>query len=244
MSSTASDEGDVTIIKSKVTVNQTEVTETKTEVTASKKDLDGVILADVSKIGKGALKSLSGFRTFILRGNVVDLAIGIVIGAAFTAVVNGLVKDIITPLIPVTGNKGLSTFDWSIPHTYLTFHIGDFVNSVLSFLIVAAVLYYFVVLPVNRLTSLYHSKEKEEAKETRDCPYCFQAVNIKATRCPFCTSSLAAENGHHGEQGPVLILPESLEKLSEQLAEKIVRKATTQLEKAGVAAEAGPTEKE
>jgi large conductance mechanosensitive channel len=245
MSSRSSEEGDVTIIKSKVTVSQTEVTETRTEAAASKKGIDDVILTDISKVGKGALKSLGGFRTFILRGNVVDLAIGIVIGAAFTSVVTSLVGDVITPIIPLPGKNSLGNLNIPLPPIYpkgSVIHIGAFINAIISFLIVAAVLYFFVVQPVNKLMSLYHPKEAE-AKETRTCPYCFQAVNIKATRCPFCTSHLAAENGHHEEQEPVLILPESLEKLSEQLAEKIVRKATTKLE-AAAAAEAGAAEKE
>src|SRR5579875_3949080 len=115
MSSRSSEEGDVTIIKSKVTVSQTEVTETRTEAAASKKGIDDVILTDISKVGKGALKSLGGFRTFILRGNVVDLAIGIVIGAAFTSVVTALVGDIITPLIPLPGKNSLGNFNIALP---------------------------------------------------------------------------------------------------------------------------------
>jgi large conductance mechanosensitive channel len=95
------------------------------------------------KIGGEAKGLLGEFRDFILRGNVVDLAVGIVIGAAFTSVVTAFVKDIITPLIPTGGNSTLSTFHAG------PFLIGDFINAVISFLIVAAVVFFFVVKPVN-----------------------------------------------------------------------------------------------
>ncbi|HEX4716506.1 MAG TPA: large conductance mechanosensitive channel protein MscL, partial [Ktedonobacteraceae bacterium] len=132
MSSAEINEGDVTIIKSKVTVSQTEVTAPKSELQDELKEFR----ADLGKVSKGALKSLGGFRTFILRGNVVDLAIGIVIGAAFTAVVNGLVGDIITPLIPVP-NGSLSSLRWILynnPKSVLD--LGAFINAIISFLIV------------------------------------------------------------------------------------------------------------
>src|SRR5262249_35071800 len=143
-----------------------------------------------NRLGQGAMRTLGGFRTFILRGNVVDLAIGIVIGAAFTSVVNALVKDIITPLIPVPKGN-LSTATWHIWGD-ITLLYGDFLNAIISFLIVAAVLYFFVVQPVNSLIKLYKPKATE-IHPTRDCPYCIQPVNIKATRCPFCTSNLPEE---------------------------------------------------
>jgi large conductance mechanosensitive channel len=222
MSTSNTNEGDATVIKTKVTVEQTEVATGKTQI-------DDILLKDITRVGRGALKSLGGFRTFILRGNVVDLAIGIVIGAAFTSVVNSFVSDVITPLIPAGGKSNLSKL--VIPMPYGTgLAVGAFINAVISFLIVAAILYFFVVQPVNALMKVYKPKETE-VHETRDCPYCLQAVNIKATRCPYCTSQLTESDGKPAEKEPVLMLPESLEKLSEQLAEKIVRKATTQLEK-------------
>jgi large conductance mechanosensitive channel len=187
------------------------------------------IREDITKISKGTLQALSGFRTFILRGNVVDLAIGIVIGAAFTAVVNAVVSNVITPLIPVPGNS-LAGLKWQVPYAKagVFVDIGALINALISFIIVAAVLYFFVVKPVNALTKLYKPKELE-AHETRNCPYCFQAVHIEATRCPFCTSRLKKE-ANHEEQEPILELPASLEALSEKLAEKIIRKATSKLE--------------
>ena len=141
-------------------------------------------------MGKSARNTLGGFKAFLLRGNVVDLAIGIVIGAAFTSVVQAMVKDIITPLIP-TGTKVNSLSDWSptIAHTYITLHIGDFLNAVISFVIVAAVLYFFIVRPFSALMDHY-KPQKVEVDLTRECQYCFQSVHPQATRCPHCTSPL------------------------------------------------------
>lgn len=240
MSTSNTNEGDATVIKTKVTLEQTEVATGKTKI-------DDVLLKDITKVGKGALKSLGGFRTFILRGNVVDLAIGIVIGAAFTSVVTALVGDIITPLIPLPGKNSLGNLNIVLPSPPYpknsAIQIGLFINALISFLVVAAVLYFLVVQPVNALMKLYKPKETE-IHETRDCPYCFQAVNIKATRCPYCTSQLTESDGKPAEKEPVLMLPESLEKLSEQLAEKILRKATTQLEKAAEESGTGAPAKE
>ncbi len=230
MSSSEPNEGDVTLIKTKVTVEQTvNPQEPATKVKFAE------VSADFGKVGKGALKSLGGFRTFILRGNVVDLAIGIVIGAAFTSVVTAFVGDIITPLIPVSKTGSLSTYRVTIPHTYINLGVGAFINAVISFMIVAAVLYFFVVQPVNALTRIYKPKEAALPPATQDCPYCFQSVNVKATRCPFCTSPLPTDEAKPGEakhdKAPALTLPESLEALSTKLAEQIVRTATTELEK-------------
>lgn len=136
---------------------------------------------------KRAAGWLTGFRAFILRGNVVDLAVGIVIGAAFTAVVNAFVSDIITPLIPA-GNLGLSAYFIQIPHGGRML-IGTFINSLISFLIMAFVVYFFVVRPVNALTSLY-KKGQPEAATTKECPYCISNVPLQATRCAYCTSPL------------------------------------------------------
>ncbi len=141
----------------------------------------------VQNVGKRTRGTLNDFEKFILRGNVVDLAIGIVIGAAFTAVVNSFVSGIITPLIPAA-NTGLSGLTYKLPYGGIL-QIGAFINALISFLIVAAVLFFFVVKPVNLLMSLHKSKEPE-APTTRDCPYCLSSVPIKATRCAYCTSPL------------------------------------------------------
>lgn len=225
MSTSDMNEGDITLIKTRVTVDQT-------KVISDGKDVEEAIIKDISKVGKSALKSLEGFRTFILRGNVVDLAIGIVIGAAFTSIVTSLVKDVLTPLIPIPNSKSLSAASFQIPWTGGSFNYGNFINAIISFLIVAAALYFFVVQPVNSLMKAYKPKEVATPPETRDCPYCFQSVHTLATRCPYCTSPLIAVPEKPEENEPVLILPASLEELSNKLADAVVRKATTQLEKA------------
>jgi large conductance mechanosensitive channel len=209
------------------------------EAAGDVEDLETILIKDIGKLGKSTLKSLDGFRAFILRGNVVDMAIGIVIGAAFSTVVNALVTDIITPFIPVSSNSSLANWIISIPHTYIkNVQIGLFINSIISFLIVAAIMYFFVVKPVSSFMKLYHKEEVKPA--TSECPYCYQPINAKATRCPYCTSHIRKSGEHHAADDgddPVLELPASLEKLSEKLAENIVKKATTSLE-ASTASEA------
>ena len=138
----------------------------------------------------GARKTLGGFRSFLLRGNVVDLAIGIMIGAAFGAVVSALVTDIITPLIPVAGTS-LSNLKSTAPVTGKPILWGAFIQAVISFLILAIVVYFFIVLPVNALMNRYKPQEKPaEPAPTRDCPYCLSSIPAAATRCAFCTSPL------------------------------------------------------
>lgn len=154
---------------------------------------------DLGRVTHYAKDTLGGFKTFILRGNVVDLAIGIVIGAAFTSVVNSLVGNIITPLIPVPGNSLAGLF-WHVPYAKagVVINLGAFINAVISFLIVALVLYFFIVRPVTALMARYNPPVVT-APETRDCPYCLQAIPLQATRCAFCTSPLppatAADTG-------------------------------------------------
>jgi large conductance mechanosensitive channel len=143
----------------------------------------------VSQVGKRAKGSLNDFQQFILRGNVVDLAIGIVIGVAFTSVVTGLVNDIITPLIPATKNSSLANWSYIISYSQGKFQIGQFIETIITFLIVALVIFFFVVKPVNTLMNLHKSKEPT-APTTRDCPFCLSSVPIQATRCAYCTSQL------------------------------------------------------
>lgn len=137
----------------------------------------------------GARKSLGGFRAFVLRGNVVDLAVGIVIGAAFGTVVTSLVSNVITPLIPAPGGN-LSTWAFPIAWTGKPLQIGSFINAIISFLIIAAVIYYLVVLPVNTLMARFKPKEVEVPPVTKDCPYCLSSIPVAATRCAYCTSPL------------------------------------------------------
>jgi large conductance mechanosensitive channel len=134
--------------------------------------------------------SLQEFKQFILRGNVVDLAIGIVIGVAFGAVVSGFVKDLITPLIAAIGGKpDFSSLAFTINHS--RFLWGDFLNQVVSFIIIAAVIFYFVVKPVNALMNR-RKTELPSDPTTRECPYCLSAIPIKASRCAFCTTEVPA----------------------------------------------------
>lgn len=138
----------------------------------------------------GARKTLGGFRTFLLRGNVVDLAIGIMIGAAFGAIVTALTTDIITPLIPSAG-ASLAQLSYKVPWTGQLIKLGLFIEAIISFLILALIVYFFIVLPVNSLMNRYKPQEKPaEPPPTRDCPYCLSSVPAAATRCAYCTSPL------------------------------------------------------
>jgi len=137
------------------------------------------------KAGADRLR-LGGFRKFILRGNVVDLATGIVIGAAFTALVNALVSDFLTPLIgiPLSGQDEFSTRYWEIGGS--KFPYGDFVNKLVTLILIGLALYYFVVLPVNHLMERF-KPETEPGKQTKVCPECKSSIPWDATRCAFCT---------------------------------------------------------
>jgi large conductance mechanosensitive channel len=129
---------------------------------------------------------LSGFRKFILRGNVVDLATGIVIGAAFSAVVNSLVKDFLTPLIniPLKHGSDFSKRYWNIGGSH--FGYGDFLNNLITLVLIGLALYYFVVLPVNSLMERF-KPETDPGKRTKTCPECKSSIPWDATRCAFCT---------------------------------------------------------
>ena len=131
---------------------------------------------------------MSGFRKFILRGNVIDLAVGIVIGAAFTAVIQALAKGLITPIIGAFG--GIPDFsDWYFTVNGSRFAIGEFINALLSFLIIAAVIYFLIVLPVNALMDRFKPEESLELRK-RDCPRCLSKVPYLADRCAFCTADI------------------------------------------------------
>jgi len=127
------------------------------------------------------------FQTFILRGNVVDLAVGVVIGAAFTGVATAFTKDVITPLVGIPGKLSLGEYAFSINGS--KFLIGDFLNTLISFLLTAFVVFFFVVRPVNWLVALRKTDTPAE-ETTRECPQCLSKIPIKATRCAFCTSEV------------------------------------------------------
>jgi large conductance mechanosensitive channel len=130
----------------------------------------------------------SEFKQFVLRGNVVDLAVGIVIGVAFAAVVEAAVADLLTPLIAaIFGNPDFSQLTFKVNGS--TFRYGHFLNALISFLIIALVVFFFVVKPINALTSLAHRRESPDPS-TRKCPECRSEIPIDARRCAFCTSEV------------------------------------------------------
>jgi large conductance mechanosensitive channel len=132
---------------------------------------------------------LAEFKEFLLRGNVVDLAVAVVIGTAFGAVVKAIVSDILTPLIGIPGKADFSTLKFTINGSHFLY--GDLINNVISFLSVAAAVFFFVVKPVNALTArLKRGTPEPVAKTTRDCPYCLTPIPLAATRCPACTSTV------------------------------------------------------
>jgi large conductance mechanosensitive channel len=129
---------------------------------------------------------MKGFRAFLLRGNVVDLAVAVVIGVAFGAVVTAFVKDLVTPLIAAIGGKpDFAGLNFTINNA--KFLYGDFINAIFAFLIIAAVIYFFVVLPVNALIARSR-KEPPADPTTKKCSECLSEIPIGARRCAFCTS--------------------------------------------------------
>jgi large conductance mechanosensitive channel len=130
------------------------------------------------------------FRQFILRGNLVDLAVAVVIGTAFAALIAALVADLITPLIAaIGGNQEFSSLAFTINGS--RFAYGAFINALLSFLIVAAVLFFFVIKPVSALMNRRRTEPDVEAT-TRECPECLSQIPVAARRCAFCTAEVGA----------------------------------------------------
>jgi large conductance mechanosensitive channel len=130
----------------------------------------------------------SEFKQFVLRGNVIDLAVGIVIGVAFAAVVQAAVSDLLTPLIAaIFGQPDFSRLSFTVNKS--RFLYGHFLNALISFLIIALVVFFFVVKPVNALMSLSQRRESPDPS-TRKCPECRSEIPIDARRCAFCTSEV------------------------------------------------------
>jgi large conductance mechanosensitive channel len=133
---------------------------------------------------------LREFRAFVLRGNMVDLAVAVVIGTAFTALVNALVADLITPLIAAVG--GQPDFgDLAFTINDSRFPYGHFLNALLTFLLVATVVFFLVVKPVNALMAALAPDQPEPEAPTRPCPQCLSQIPRAATRCAFCTAEVA-----------------------------------------------------
>src|SRR5579864_6347860 len=132
---------------------------------------------------------LKGFKQFVFRGNVMDLAVAVVVGGAFGAVVTALVKDLLTPLLAAVGGKpDFSTLSFEINHS--RFLYGDFLNAVVSFLFVAAAVYFFLVVPMNALNARLKRGEAPPDPTTKSCPECLSQIPIAARRCAFCTSPM------------------------------------------------------
>lgn len=132
---------------------------------------------------------LSEFKDFIMRGNVVDLAIAVAIGVAFTGVVQSLVNDVIMPFVGAIGGKpNFDSYYWVLNHSQIK--VGTFLTAFIYFLIVAAVIFFFIIKPLNMLLSL--RKKAEAEATTRECPYCLSEIPVKATRCAYCTAEVPA----------------------------------------------------
>lgn len=132
---------------------------------------------------------MKGFKQFILRGNVLDLAVAVVMGAAFGAVVTALVTDLITPIVAaIVGKPDFSKIVFTVNGS--KFLIGEFINAVVSFLLIGAAVYFFVVLPVNKIIARIRRGQAAPDPTTKKCPECLSEVPIGARRCAFCTSAL------------------------------------------------------
>jgi large conductance mechanosensitive channel len=130
-----------------------------------------------------------GFKKFIMRGNVIDLAVAVVIGAAFTGVVDGLVEGIINPLIAlIVGKPDFSDLTFTIRDT--TFFYGTFITALINFLLVAAAIYFVIVKPMNVMMARLDAGKGTEEPETKQCPECLSVIPVAATRCAHCGISL------------------------------------------------------
>lgn len=129
---------------------------------------------------------MKGFKAFLLRGNLIDLAVAVVIGVAFNAVVLALVSDLLTPLIAAIGGKpDFGALSFTVNNS--VFHYGSFLNALVSFVIIAAVVYFLLVAPTTRLLAL---TAREKAATERDCPECLSRIPLAASRCKYCTSAI------------------------------------------------------
>ena len=133
---------------------------------------------------------LKGFKEFLLRGNVVDLAVAVVIGGAFGAVVTALVKDLITPLIAaIVGKPDFSGLTFTVNNS--KFLYGDFINAVISFFLIGAAIYFFIVVPMKAISARISKPAPAAAPVTRACPECLMEIPVKARRCGHCTTAVS-----------------------------------------------------
>lgn len=134
---------------------------------------------------------LKEFKKFIMRGNVIDLAVAVVVGTAFNAVIQGVVKDLLTPLIAsIGGQKNFALLTFKLHGS--TFLYGDVINLLISFLLIAAVVFFFVVQPINKLQARANRNKTPEEPTEKKCPECLSTIPKAATRCAFCTAKLSA----------------------------------------------------
>ena len=134
---------------------------------------------------------LKGFGKFIMRGNVIDLAVAVVIGAAFGTLVTALVKDFLTPLIAaIIGKPDFSAIAFTVNHS--RFAIGDLINAIIAFLLIAAAIYFFIIVPMNAITARFRPWAEDEAPKLKECPECLSEIPLDARRCKFCTVTLPA----------------------------------------------------
>lgn len=140
---------------------------------------------------------LQGFKQFIFRGNVLDLAVAVVMGAAFGGVVTALVKDLLTPLIAaIVGKPDFSAISFTVNNSQ--FLLGDFINAVVSFLLIGTAVYFFVVLPVNTVVARMRHGAPPPDPTSKKCPECLSDIPIAARRCAFCTTDLSDQTATIG----------------------------------------------
>jgi large conductance mechanosensitive channel len=141
---------------------------------------------------------MSGFKKFLFRGSLIDLAVAVVIGIAFNTVVQALISDLITPIISAAGGKpNFATLTFTVHHS--KFAYGAFINALLSFLIIAAVIYFLVVAPAAKVLEF---RQRDQEATERQCPECLSQIPVAATRCMYCTVQVPPVNqaprGRHG----------------------------------------------
>lgn len=135
-------------------------------------------------------KFFAEFKTFIMRGNVLDLAVGVIIGAAFQAIVKSLTDDIISPVLGLFGGMNFDQYAITVGNVSISY--GKFITAVINFIIMAFVIFLIVKL-VNKIMAIGKKPEIPASPTTKKCPYCFSEIDIKATKCPHCTSDIPAE---------------------------------------------------
>ena len=134
--------------------------------------------------------AMKDFKAFILRGNVIDLAVGVAIGAAFATVVTSFTKNLLTPILAIPGDQAsFAGLDFAIRKA--TFRYGAFIDDVIGFVLIAAALFFLVIRPVNTLMAR-RKTEPDVMSTTRDCPYCLSSIPLAASRCAFCTANVGA----------------------------------------------------